>query len=126
MSIINGEVKPSFITDSEQIRALFVNGRTGRGMMMKSSREAAIFRPVLYNRLIDRLVKRASRVGYAGLAAPIINFPVFKIRASFVSPGLPICFFHEPRPRMIYEESTAWTGGFNPIRVTDEYRFYKL
>lgn len=92
MSIINGEVKPSFITGSEQIRALFVNGRTARGMMMKSSREAAIFRPVLYNRLIDRLVKRASRVGYAGLAAPIINFPVFKIRPRSFRPDYQFAF----------------------------------
>lgn len=58
----------------------YLSSRIGRGMMMKSSRVAAIFRSaVLYNRLINRLVKRARRVGYgAGLASPIINFPVFK------------------------------------------------
>lgn len=82
------------------------------GTMMKSSRVAAIFlSAVLYNRLINRLVKRARRVGYgAGLASPIINFPVFKRAPS----GLPIRFFHEPRPRMIYEESPA--RGLNPTR----------
>lgn len=76
---------------------------------------AAIFRPVLYNRLIDRLVKRAGRVGYAGLASPIINFPVFKIRA-------PVRFARITN--LLFPRTSAtndlWTvnrpRGLNPIR----------
>lgn len=67
MSIINSE-----LYRAKKFVRLFVkhtNETLSRGTMMKSSRErkrreAAIFRPELYNRLIDRLVKR--RVGYAG------------------------------------------------------------